>query len=130
MVYMKGFGELALRLTWNLPNELMGLAAGYGAIQIGGAITEMWENVQMVSIKDVDWAFTMGSKVIGSSFSTDPKMRKHEEGHYYQSLILGPMYLPIVGVPSVVHYMNIAPNYSANFFLKEKKNTINFKRIE
>ncbi|MGB4268796.1 MAG: RHS repeat-associated core domain-containing protein, partial [Spirochaetota bacterium] len=105
MDYIKGFGELALRLTWNLPNELMGLAAGYGAIQIGGAITEMWENVQMVKLNSFfESAFTIGSKVIGDKgFLSEMDKRKHEQGHYYQSLLLGPLYMGVIGIPSVTH---------------------------
>jgi len=35
------------------------------------------------------------------AFAPDPLMRRHELGHTHQSRRLGPLYLPLVGVPSV-----------------------------
>jgi len=104
--FVKGIGELGIRLTWNLPNEILGTIAGYGAVEFGGAVTEMWGNVQLVKLNNFNnSAFTLGSKIIGQdSFFDDIKNRKHEQGHYYQSLLLGPTYIGIVGIPSSIHY--------------------------
>ena len=37
-----------------------------------------------------------------SSAKADPRLLVHEYGHALQSLILGPLYLPFIGLPSVV----------------------------
>ena len=34
--------------------------------------------------------------------SLDPQVRVHEFGHSVQSLILGPLFLPIMGIPSIL----------------------------
>jgi len=103
--FFKGLGELGFRLTWNLPNELLGVLAGYGAVQFAGAVTEMWDDVQLVKLNSFNnSAFTVGSKVIGQeSFLSNEIVRKHEQGHYYQSLLLGPTYIGLIGIPSVMH---------------------------
>jgi RHS repeat-associated protein len=92
-----GVLELFLRLTWSLPNEIAGILAGYFAIEIAGGKTRLFENVQIIDTPKTA-AFTLGSKVIGTADY------KHEQAHYYQSLLCGPTFIALVGIPSVVHF--------------------------
>ena len=94
-----GLGQLFLRLTWSLPNEVLGLTFGYFAIEIGGGKTSLWQNVQKIQLPG-SGAFTLGSKVIGNSTGIEA----HEQGHYKQNLLLGPTYLFIIAIPSVSHF--------------------------
>lgn len=57
----------------------------------------LWDHVQIIDVP-TSGAFTLGSKVIGSA----PK--KHEQGHYYQNLALGPAYIFVIAIPSLVNY--------------------------
>jgi hypothetical protein len=110
---MWGVLKLAHKLTLGLPQELAGIIAGYGAIELYGGETELWENVQLVKVPPgrVGGAVTLGSKVIGDAYELDPgtllepgiSVRAHEQGHFYQNLVLGPLYIPVIGLPSLVH---------------------------
>ncbi len=106
-----GGGELADKLTWGLMNEVLGITAGYFAIEFGGGYfakefrggrgpTSLWQNVQLINVPRFGGAFTLGSKVIGSSTGRE----KHEQGHYYQNLPLGPFYIFVIGIPSALNY--------------------------
>ncbi|MBF6474686.1 MULTISPECIES: RHS repeat-associated core domain-containing protein [Nocardia] len=95
---MWGVLKLAHKLTLGLPQEIAGIVAGYGAVELQGARTEHWENVQLIKTSTSS-AFTLGSKVIGNR-----DKRAHEQGHFYQNLVLGPLYLPVIGLPSAIHF--------------------------
>lgn len=101
--FMAGLGKLAHKLTWGLPNELMGITAGYFAVELFGATTKMWQHVQLIEVPSSSFgAFTLGSKVVGDQ-STLSAQKRHEQGHYFQNLLLGPFYLPVIAIPSLVH---------------------------
>ena len=39
-------------------------------------------------------------------------VERHEQGHFYQNLLLGPLYLPVIGIPSFFHAaIHKCPNY-------------------
>jgi hypothetical protein len=83
------------------------------AVGLGVGQAELWEDVQLVTITQpkagffsqpkLKGAFTVGSKVFGPA-ATLASEKDHEQGHYYQSLLLGPAYLGAIGTPSVIHY--------------------------
>ncbi len=100
--------ELAYRLTWGLFTETIGGIMAYIAIQLEGAVTERHGDTQLIKKKN-GGASAWGSKTIGGVGSLDdPRInvrdwnRDHEQGHYYQSMILGPLYYFVVGIPSKV----------------------------
>lgn len=96
--------KLAHKLTLGLPQELLGIGAGYFGIELFGGETKLWENVQLVSVpkRGGFGAFTLGSKVVGDPTSLR-RWRVHEQGHFYQNLVLGPLYIPVIGIPSIIH---------------------------
>lgn len=64
---------------------------------------------------------TLGSHIFLSPRATDTTVR-HEWGHTRQSLILGPLYLIVIGIPSIiwaVAYRTIAPNKPYDWFYTE-----------
>ena len=96
--------------TWGLVNEVIANIIAYGAVEIFGGKTEMYEYVQTITTeKDPGFAFSIGSKVIGGpSLWTTSTHRgvdtvRHEQGHYFQNLLLGPLFLPVIAVPSMLH---------------------------
>ena len=83
---------------------------------------------------------TLGNYIIGSSYlKADPnnEIFQHEYGHYLQSQSMGPFYLLVVGLPSIISATNIfgehkysttelGANYLAyNYF---KKNVSGFEK--
>lgn len=64
---------------------------------------------------------TLGSYIFLSPRATDTTVR-HEWGHTRQSLILGPLYLIVIGIPSIIWaatHRVIAPNKPYDWFYTE-----------
>lgn len=64
---------------------------------------------------------TLGSYIFLSPRATDTNVR-HEWGHTRQSLILGPLYLIVIGIPSIIWaatHKSIAPNNPYDWFYTE-----------
>lgn len=64
---------------------------------------------------------TLGNHIFLSPRATDTTVR-HEWGHTRQSLILGPLYLIVIGIPSIiwaVTHRTIAPNKPYDWFYTE-----------
>lgn len=64
---------------------------------------------------------TLGSHIFLSPRATDTTVR-HEWGHTRQSLILGPLYLIVIGIPSIIWaatHRVIAPNKPYDWFYTE-----------
>lgn len=64
---------------------------------------------------------TLGSYIFLSPRATDTTVR-HEYGHTRQSLILGPLYLIVIGIPSIIWaatHKLIAPNKPYGWFYTE-----------
>ena len=82
-----------LLYLWQLPQNLLGLAV----ILFTGA-----EKRGDIYYTDKHWfGVSLGNYIIFGGFfnSTD---KKHEQGHQKQSLYLGWLYLPVIGLPSVM----------------------------
>ena len=65
---------------------------------------------------------TLGNYIFLSPRATDTTVR-HEWGHTRQSLILGPLYLIVIGIPSIIWasvHKKIAPDTSYFDFFTEK----------
>ncbi len=65
---------------------------------------------------------TLGNHIFLSPMATDTTVR-HEWGHSRQSLVLGPLYLIVIGIPSIIWasvHKKIAPNTSYFDFFTEK----------
>lgn len=101
---MRALVHRAALALWELPQNLLG-AAVFGAA---------WatRNVARIDREGERWVIdsplgvSLGSFVFYNDrgnryFAPDPLMRRHELGHTFQSRLLGPLYLPLVGVPSV-----------------------------
>ena len=81
---------------------ILNTVIGYGAIELfGGKVSTdgLTTNITTGS----DWgAFCIGSVVVGDS-DLYSKYLPHEQGHFMQSLILGPLYWLAVVLPSLTH---------------------------
>ena len=86
---------------WFAPQEILGLLLGYGFILGSGGTVDWDGGFTYVNMTGSSWdetGITLGSIGIG-----DPDVKSHEKGHYYQSWILGPLYLFVIGIPSGIH---------------------------
>jgi hypothetical protein len=95
----------ALGLVWEAPQTALG-AVLFAACKTLGRIQAVERHEGRVvcqvdglgvSLGHFVFYFERGSQV----FAPDPLMRMHELGHTHQSRRLGPLYLALVGLPSV-----------------------------
>lgn len=90
--------------VWELPQNVVGLAL-LGVEGLRGSIVEIrWER-ERVMIETTGSAISLGLFVFWCRRSNrwhelDERNQDHEYGHSIQSRMLGPLYLPVVGVTS------------------------------
>jgi hypothetical protein len=112
----RGVVLLAIDATWSVPNTWAG-ALYYGVNVLRGNHHDVDRTRGAGSIWLVDGVFpgfatTIGTVKAGSSDRID----RHEELHVFQARLLGPLYLPLVGmnyvVATVVPYWLLFPRSS------------------
>lgn len=112
-----------LKWIWQLPQHLIAV--------VYYLLLRMRKQVLMVE-KGEDGACiictkgTMGNisfgKYVFVSFISSEETKKHEMGHSKQSLYLGPLYLIVIGIPSIVWALThrwLAPNKPYDWFFTE-----------
>ena len=90
-----------LQLTWGLPQSVLGLIylAKYGHgkehFRFHGAYVSKWDHSGGISL---GMFIFIGDKLMNAG---EPyAYLTHEYGHSIQSLLLGPLYIPVIGIPS------------------------------
>lgn len=93
----------ALLLVWQLPQNLVGLA--FGCFLKGKRrLTDIYgipPEIRIVSAWNMHGGISLGDFV----YLRPPvyeRMARHEYGHCLQSRLLGPLYLPLIGLPSLL----------------------------
>ena len=99
-----------LQYTWGLPQTLLGSAVYLAHRKdkhgkFGNAKVTYWNRPEGLSLGKFIFVPAKGTSLLD-----------HESGHTIQSLILGPAYLPLVGLPSLL--WNRLP-----YFRNKRKNT-------
>ncbi len=94
---MKKFFYYALQWTWGLPQNLLGLALwlcckGQRQSSFHCAAVKRW---QLGGSAGLGMFLFLGQ-------SAPNRVLVHEYGHSIQSLILGPFFLPVIGLPSLL----------------------------
>lgn len=109
---MKYFLYVLLQCTWGAPQSLVGAVMFLfhkrsEHLNFHGAAATLWERRSSVSLG----AFVFASKEpyvnerINGEYSRKElteRLLVHEYGHTIQSLILGPLYLVVIGLPSLL----------------------------
>ena len=96
------------RFTWEDVNRHTGSFVSHFRNNLFSVEVEYYHGSTLVNMDDpsVDgWGMTIGSYANGVNMEPDPEHNSlfaHEYGHTKQSKILGPLYLPIVGLPSLI----------------------------
>jgi len=111
-----------LDFTWGAPQSILGLAAGIVLTLLGASITPRWglgAKVEMPAFMGLRGAgMSLGPVVLGSHGFTD---WKHEFGHTWQSRLLGPFYLLVIGIPSII-YAIVDPANQPTFYTERWAN--------
>ena len=97
---MKRIVYTVLQLTWGLPQTLLGLILYLKTLRRShetylSCINTRWKSGGGISLGL--FIFTPDAKTPNYE-----KIRVHEYGHTIQSLILGPLYLPFIGIISYI----------------------------
>lgn len=92
-----------IRILWTLPQTLLGALLW---VILRPDTTKRVEGKRIYYTERIKGSVSLG-EFIFCSFDAykDPteETERHELGHYRQSLILGWFYLPIIGIPSLLH---------------------------
>ena len=113
-LFQGNIGQIISRLTWELPQTLLGYASS-GFSNWGGDVENVnyYDGATVVTHKSGGWgAFTLGSYINGdSSIRADPynSLFQHEYGHYLQSQKFGLLYLGKFAIPSIINGMSVSP---------------------
>jgi len=91
--------------TWCLPQTLL----GHIVLLFCKKIEKKQYKLSTVHIIDNVFGVSLGRHIIVGHAYNDERTIKHEYGHVLQSLMLGPLYLPVVGLPSAI--MNIISRF-------------------
>lgn len=94
---------------WQLPQNLLGLILSVNIRDNGGQkyiycvkIKGKMHEVRFVHLRAFPGGITLGEYIIiGGRW--DERDVRHEYGHVIQSRLLGPLYLPVIGLNSILH---------------------------
>lgn len=113
-----------LRIFWELPQNLMGVLLLLWLKFTGGILTIKFRYNRFV-IKTCSIGVSLGFFVFypqSQGFpSNEEQNRRHEIGHGFQSMLLGPLYLLIVGIPSLSRNL-----YDRYHYMKHKRSWKNY----
>ena len=102
MRYLKGFLYKLIQMTWGLPQTLAGAVIFLMNIKkpherYHGSVLTYWNSYSSMSL---GMFIFISDKYVNKDIRRDVIV--HEYGHTVQSMILGPLYLPAVGLPSLL----------------------------
>ena len=90
---------------WQLPQHVLALLV-WAALAAAGRVLRVEKTDEapgnvFVTTRTPRWGISLGRYVFLDA-AYDTQTRRHERGHSWQSLFLGPLYLLAVGLPSAV----------------------------
>lgn len=98
---------------WQLPQNILGLLV----ILFTGAHKTAYKD-EWVASKWPFFGVSLGNYIIFGGAGGSVDSLKHEEGHQKQSMYLGPLYLLIIGLPSIIG--NIIMRITWMFYSQDK----------
>ena len=113
-MFQGNFGQVFRKLTWGLPNTLMGnlMAHGYNIAGKVNRVTLLEGAIALDGPMGDDYvAFSMGGYLFGpNEFKADWRdhLFVHEYGHFLQGLTWGPFFLPVIALPSLASAGGVA----------------------
>ncbi len=111
-LFTGNLGQILIKWTWGFRNTLAGNITGH-ALNIIGLVDEVTHSngaVALGGITSGNKAFTLGNYIFGpDDFKADWRdhLFVHEYGHYIQSQIFGPLFLPVVASTSLLSALGL-----------------------
>lgn len=95
------------RWIWELPQILLGLilAGFYKLSHPDHFRIESYEDSYVIHSKGMKGGISLGCYIILGFYDQNLTTVKHEYGHCRQSKMLGPFYLLVIGLPSLIHLL-------------------------
>lgn len=97
----------SIKWLWQLPQNICGIV--WRNIKKNSIIIEVGNSMSKsvnakVYLMKAGGGVTLGNYIfISQTYQDQSEVIKHECGHVKQSKILGPLYLIIIGIPSIIH---------------------------
>ena len=121
---------ILIQCTWGIIQTIAGLvmfltSTGSRRAWYNGAVATFWNKPFGISLGlfifiPPQARFYNSEKYHFSKDEIQSRLLVHEYGHTYQSLILGPLYLPVAGLPSTIWGLVKKPDKSYFSFFVEK----------
>lgn len=87
--------------VWQLPQNVLGLVVAAWVVMRGGRFVRLFgTGVRLVRARWTGGSVSLGQYIVLSRGANRVTM-KHEMGHCVQSVVLGPLYLIVIGLPSI-----------------------------
>lgn len=96
---------------WCFPQMLLGLILKC----VYKGEKHLYNNIKFYSSKTMKGAISLGSYILIGDDCLSAEIIKHEYGHYKQSLMLGWLYLLIIGIPSFM-WCNLIWNGKSDYY--------------
>lgn len=103
-----------LLFLWQLPQNILGLLV----IFFTGAHKTAFKG-EWVASKFPHFGVSLGNYIIFGGAGGSVESLKHEQGHQKQSMYLGPLYLILIGLPSIIG--NIVSRIEWTFSSKDRE---------
>ena len=103
--------------VWQLPQNLVGLVFGWflKGKRRHGNLPGFPEDIRLVTASNMYGGISLGNFVYCRAPVYD-RMVRHEYGHCRQSRILGPFYLLVIGLPSLLWALWWTPGRSVGYY--------------
>ena len=103
--------QVISRVTWELPQTVAGFGTAQG-MNLFGDVEDVDHHygATVVESRNNNGSITLGSYItLNKGLDKSSNTFKHEYGHYMQSQLVGPIYLPFIGLPSIISAENNVP---------------------
>jgi hypothetical protein len=89
-------------IIWELPQTLLAvIIIAFHRDRIAGR--EAYRNASILYVKDFQGGISLGRFIIlNNRYKGNNNSKKHEYGHSVQSMYMGWLYLPVIGLPSIL----------------------------
>ena len=107
-----GIKDILLYL-WELPQNLVGLLL---TRLLAPGQVEKYRGARILRSEKMRGGISLGRYIIVSSWFSSSLTELHEWGHSRQSRFLGPLYLPVIGLPSLLWALWWKPGRKRGYF--------------
>ena len=98
---------------WELPQNLVGLVLTKA---LAPGRSEPYRDARILRSEKMRGGISLGRYMIVNAKTATPDMERHEWGHTRQSRLLGPFYLPVIGIPSLLWALWWRPSRRKNYY--------------